>query len=100
MVALVKPVPYDFPNSASLAKQPSILDRFLETLASIIPENVVKVMADNDLLSVMTIGTVIGVLMKDTEENPSTIGKYDSPLVSWTNRLGSLTNLNILSLWL
>ena len=53
-----------------------ILERSLKIILGVIPENIIKIMADNDLIAVITTGTVIGAIIEDSEEKPSTVIKY------------------------
>lgn len=53
-----------------------ILERTLKIILGILPENIVKSMADSDLIAVITTGTVIGVIINDTEEDPSTFMRF------------------------
>ena len=57
-------------------KEITLLDRTLSLIMGIIPDNLISVMANNDLIAVITMGTVIGFLAKDTPENPSVIMKF------------------------
>lgn len=66
----------NFPMELKITKVQTILERSLSILMGIFPENVIEVMAKNDLIAVITTGVVIGVLINDTDENPSVIIKY------------------------
>jgi Na+/H+-dicarboxylate symporter len=58
------------------AKEMTLLERTIGLISGIIPDNVVGVMANSDLIAVITLGAVVGVLAQDTPEKPSVIIKF------------------------